>query len=187
MKTNLFSSFILSLACLILFSGVYSSIIWGIAQFTPHQGKGEVLKVNQREVGFAKVGQNFNQIKYFQGRPSAVNYNAAGSGGSNKAYSNPDYQAFIRARIDTFLKYNSTIQKKQIPIELLTASGSGLDPHISPAGAEVQISRIARARNLSEAKIKDLVHKSIEQPLLGFLGKSQINVLALNIELDKLK
>jgi potassium-transporting ATPase KdpC subunit len=186
MKTNVLSAFILSLICLVLLSGIYSLLIWGIAQFAPNQGKGEVLQVNNRVVGFQKVGQSFSQTRYFQGRPSAVNYNAAGSGGSNKAYSNPDYQSVIQARIDTFLKYNPKIQKKQIPIELLTASGSGLDPHISPRSAEVQISRIAQARNLPESQIKTLVNQAIEEPLFGFLGKPQINVLELNIALDKL-
>ncbi len=138
-------------------------------------------------VGYANVGQKFTDDKYFWSRPSAIDYNAAGSAGSNKGPSNPDYLKQVQGRIDTFLVHNPGIKKEEIPSELVTASGSGLDPDLSPKGAYVQVPRIAKRRNISEEKIKALVAQQIEKPLLGLLGPQKINVLKLNIELDKLK
>jgi K+-transporting ATPase ATPase C chain len=138
-------------------------------------------------VGFAIIGQTFNKDKYFWSRPSVVNYNAAGSAGSNKGPANAEYLQTVQARIDTFLVHNPGILKSQIPVELVTASGSGLDPHISPAAGYIQIKRIAKVRNIDEAKIKMLVDDAVERPLLGLFGAEKINALKLNLELDKLK
>ena len=135
-------------------------------------------------MGYENVGQKFTDDKYFQGRPSAVDYNAAGSGGSNKGPSNPDYLQIVKDRIDTFLVHNPGVKKEEIPADLVTASGSGLDPHISPAAAYVQVKRIASIRALQEDKVKELVNSQIEQPILG---PSVVNVLKINIALDNLK
>ena len=120
-------------------------------------------------------------------RPSAAGYNAAGSAGSNKGPSNPDYLKDVRTRIDSFLVHNKTVQKNQIPSELVTSSGSGLDPDISPDGAYVQVARIASARGLSTEKINSLVSQSVEQPFLGLFGTSRVNVLKLNLALDNIR
>ncbi|HQY12236.1 MAG TPA: potassium-transporting ATPase subunit C, partial [Ferruginibacter sp.] len=120
-------------------------------------------------------------------RPSAVDYNAAGSAGSNKGPKNPDYLKQVQDRIDSFLVHNPGVKKEEIPAELVTASGSGLDPDISPAGASVQVKRIAAVRKLAEATIISLIDKQTEKPLLGFMGPAKVNVLKLNIALDKLK
>ena len=188
MKTNLLPALKLTLLCIVFFVVVYSAIIWGVAFFAaPNQGKGEVVTINGKLVGFANVGQAFTDDKYFWSRPSAVDYNAAGSAGSNKGPSNPDYLQVVQARIDTFLIHNPGVQKSQIPVELVTASGSGLDPHISPAATHIQIARIAKTRNIDSGKLKTLVEEFTDSPLLGVLGTEKVNVLKLNIALDKLK
>ena len=113
-----------------------------------------------------------------------MGYNAAGSGGSNKGPSNPDYLKGVQTAIDTFLMNNPTVKKSDVPVELVTASGSGLDPDISPKAAEVQVARIAKVRNLEENKLEDLVQKNIQKP---WFGPAHINVLKLNVALDELK
>jgi K+-transporting ATPase ATPase C chain len=132
------------------------------------------------------VGQAFTTDKYFWSRPSAVDYNAAGSGGSNKGPSNPDHLAEVQSRIDTFLVHDPGINKSEIPSDLVTASGSGLDPHISVAAAKVQVKRIATVRNVSESDLQHLIERNTEKPLLGLFGTERINVLKLNISLDDL-
>lgn len=122
---------------------------------------------------------------YFHGRPSAVNYNAAGSGGSNKGPSNPDYLAQVQARINTFLAHNPGVKKSEIPVDLVTASGSGLDPDISVQASRIQVPRIARERNMDENKLFELIEKTKETPLPGIPGPEKINVLKLNIALNQ--
>jgi K+-transporting ATPase ATPase C chain len=123
----------------------------------------------------------------FWPRPSAVDYNAAGSGGSNKGPNNPDYLAEVKTRIDTFVLKNPTVKRSEVPSELVTASGSGLDPNISVEGAKVQVDRIAKTRNIDKQKVLEVVTKNTEKPLLGILGPEKINVLKLNIALDQIK
>ncbi len=187
MKQHFLPALKLTLACIVVFVGLYTLFIWGIAQAAPNNGKGETISVNNTIVGYKSEGQNFTDDKYFNSRPSAVGYNAAGSGGSNKGPSNPDYLKDVQNRIDTFLVHNPSIKKEDIPSEMVTASGSGLDPDISPQGAYVQVKRIATVRGISETAIKKLVDEHIEQPLFGLFGTAKINVLQLNIALDKLK
>lgn len=187
MKTHFFSAVIMTLATFVLLVVIYPLLVWGAAFVAPAQGRGETISANGRVVGFAKVGQNFTHDAYFWSRPSAVEYNAAGSGGSNKGPSNPDYLAQVQARIDTFLVHNPSVQKAEIPAELVTASGSGLDPHLSPQAASVQVARIAKIRHLSEAQVRNLVQAHTESPWLGLFGPDKVNILALNIALDQLK
>jgi len=138
-------------------------------------------------VGYALIGQKFTDDKYFWSRPSAVDYNAAGSAGSNKGPTNPEYLKQVQDRIDTFLAHNPGVRKEDIPAELVTASGSGEDPDLSPAAAKVQVKRIAAIRKIDENKIDALIEQHTEGPLLGFLGPSKVNVLKLNVALDELK
>jgi len=187
MKQHIVPAIKLTILSFLLMSVLYPLLIWGIAQVAPAQGKGETVTMNNNIVGYQKEGQMFNQDKYFWSRPSAVNYNGAGSGGSNKGPSNPNYLKDVQARIDTFLAHNPGITKSQIPSELVTASGSGLDPDISPEAAHIQVKRIASIRNQAEADLHDLIAKNTEMPLFGLFGTSKINVLQLNIGLDKLK
>jgi K+-transporting ATPase ATPase C chain len=187
MKTYFLSSLKLTAVMIILCSVLYPLLIAGIAKTTPGGGKGETLEVNGKVVGYANIGQKFTDDKYFRGRPSAVDYNAAGSGGSNKGPSNPDYLTQVQSRIDTFLVHNPDIKKEEIPADMVTASGSGLDPNISVKAAYIQVARIAKTRNINFEKINALVSSQIEKPLLGMFGPEKINVLKLNIALDNLK
>ncbi len=186
MKTNIFPAIRLTLFCALFFSGIYTVAILGIAKFTPNNGKGQIITQNGKTY-YSNIGQSFTQDKYFNSRPSAVNYNAAGSAGSNKGPSNPTYLAEVQARIDTFMVHNPGINKADIPSDLVTASGSGLDPNISVEGAKVQIKRIAKVRNISEEKLLELVDKQTEKPLFGLMGTSKINVLKLNLALENNK
>ncbi len=183
MKTYLLPSIRLTIVLLILV-GAYFGIITLIGKAAPGGGSGEKLSINGKVVGYEKVGQKFTDDKYFNGRPSAVDYNAAGSGGSNKATSNPDYLQTVKDRIDTFLLHNPGVTRAQIPAEMVTASGSGLDPDISPASAYIQVARIARIRGIDTVKIRALVNQFIDK---GLFGPDIINVLKLNIALDGLK
>ena len=186
MKEHLFPAIRLTTVSLLVCALGYTLLVWGIARLTPLKGKGEYVQANGKAF-YANIGQRFTDDRYFQGRPSAVDYNAAGSGGSNKGPSNPDYLAQVRARIDSFRAHNPGIDTKEIPVDLVTASGSGLDPDISAAAARVQVKRIARLRGMAEANLLALIRAQTEGPFAGFLGPEKINVLKLNIALDNLK
>jgi potassium-transporting ATPase KdpC subunit len=187
MKQHILTAIRLTFVTIVFFCVVYTTFIWVIAKAAPANGNGETVTINGRVVGYALEGQSFSQDKYFWSRPSAANYNAAGSSGSNKGPTNPDYLKDVQNRIDSFLAHNPSVKKEDIPSELVTASGSGLDPDISPLGAYVQVARIAKARNISEEKIKTLVDQHIDKPFLDLFGPKKINVLKLNIDLDMLK
>jgi K+-transporting ATPase ATPase C chain len=186
MKNHIVPAIRLTLFCAVFFCGFYTLSILGIAQFAPNKGKGEIVSA-EGKTHHINVAQNFTQDSYFWPRPSAVDYNGAGSGGSNKGPSNPEYLAEVEARIDSFLLKNPGIDRKDIPSEMVTSSGSGLDPHISVAAAKIQVKRIAKARNLPEQKIISIIKDNTEKPLLGFLGTEKINVLQLNLALNNLK
>ena len=187
MKKYIWPSVKLSIFMILVLAVLYPSLIAAVSKAAPGQGKGKTVSVNGKVVGYENVGQKFTADKYFNGRPSAVDYNAAGSAGSNKAASNPDYQHLVQERIDSFLAHNPGVNKEDIPSELVTASGSGLDPDISPAAAMIQVKRVAAARHLSENKVVNLVSDHIRGPWLGFAGPAKVNVLKLNIALDTLK
>lgn len=186
MKKNLLISLRLTIVLVVLLGLLYPLLIAAVGKLTPGDGNGEKVVADNKVVGYKLIGQSFTGDRYFWGRPSAVNYNAAGSGGSNKGPSNPDYLQQVKDRIDSFLVHNPGVQRSDIPAELVTASGSGLDPDISPAGAFIQVKRVATARQLSETVIKQLVEKQVRKPLAG-LGPEKVNVLQLNIALDQLK
>src|SRR5882757_8458689 len=187
MKTYLLPALKLTVILIVIVAGIYPLAIAGIGKFTPGHGDGETVQFKGRTVGYALVGQKFTQDKYFWSRPSAADYKADASAGSNKGPSNPDYlNKDVKGRIDTFLKHNPGVTKEQIPAELVTASGSGLDPDLSPAGANVQISRIAKIRNIPAAQVARLINEHTEQPLFGLFGPAKVNVLKLNIALDEL-
>lgn len=187
MKKYLITSLKLTLVLIILCAFIYPLLIAAVGKLTPGGGDGETVTINGKVVGYANIGQKFTEDKYFWSRPSAVDYNAAGSAGSNKGPSNPGYLKTVKDRVDTFLVHNPGIKKEEIPAEMVTASGSGLDPDLSPAGAKIQVKRIAIARHIDESKLNTLVDDHTQGPLLGFLGPSKVNVLKLNIALDELK
>lgn len=184
MKTYIIPSLKLTAILIVICSVIYPLLVAGIGKLTHEEGKGNILTQHSLIVGYENIGQKFTQDKYFQGRPSAVDYNAAGSAGSNKGPSNADYLKIVQDRIDTFLIHNPTIKKSEIPSDLVTASGSGLDPDISVKAAKIQVPRIAKIRNRSENEIYKIVEKNIEKPLLGMFGPEKVNVLKLNLALN---
>jgi K+-transporting ATPase ATPase C chain len=187
MKQQILPAVRLTLVCILVFMVAYPLVIWTAAQIAPAKGKGEAIVLQNNTVGYRLEGQAFTRDNYFWGRPSAAGYNAAGSTGSNKGPSNPDYLKEVNARIDSFLIHNPGIERSAIPAELVTASGSGLDPHISPQAALVQVKRVSAFRHIPEEQVRQLVHQHTETPFLGVFGTSVVNVLPLNIALDQLK
>ncbi|WP_447952076.1 K(+)-transporting ATPase subunit C [Chryseobacterium koreense] len=186
MKKHILPAIKLTVLSIILLAVVYPLFVWGMAQLSSNKGKGQVITHNGKTY-YANIGQSFTEDKYFWSRPSAVDYNAAGSGGSNKGASNEAYLAEVQARIDTFLVHNPGIDKSEIPVDLVTASGSGLDPNFSVQSAKVQVKRIAKIRGIDELKLNQLIDKQIEKPLWGIFGPEKINVLKLNLALDELR
>jgi len=187
MKKYIIQSIRLTVVLIVLLCGVYPLIVAFAGGMSKGKGGGEKLMKNGKVVGYALIGQSFTKPEYFWGRPSAVGYNAAGSAGSNKGPSNPDYLIEVAGRIDTLLKYHPYLKRADIPADMVTASGSGLDPDISEQGAAIQIKRIAAVRKLDERKVAELVVKNTTGPLLGLFGPSYVNVLKLNLALDELK
>lgn len=189
MVSNLFKSLKLTLAFCVVFSVGYVFVLWLFAQVaSPGQGNVERVKLNGKIVGAAHVGQLFTQDVYFWGRPSCAGsgYDGGSSGGSNKGPSNEAYLADVRARIDSFLVHHPYLKREEVPAEMVTASGSGLDPHISPRAALVQVGRVAQARALPVEKVAALVGQQVEKPLLGLFGTPIVNVLKLNVALEEM-
>ena len=187
MKKYILQSIRLTVVLTVLLCVIYPIIIAFAGKLSKGEGNGEKVIVNGKVVGYALIGQSFTKPQYFWGRPSAVGYNTAGSAGSNKGSTNPDYLKEVSNRADTLLKYHPYLKRTDIPAEMVTASGSGLDPDISPEAAAIQVERVAKYRGLSVQKVSDLVASHTEKPLLGLFGPAKINVLKLNIALDALK
>lgn len=187
MKKYIIQSLRLTLVLMVLLCVIYPLIVAFAGGFSKGNGGGEKITKNGKVVGYAAIGQSFTKPEYFWGRPSAAGYNAAGSAGSNKGPSNPDYLKEVSSRIDTLLKYNPSLKKADIPADMVTASGSGLDPNISEQGAIIQIKRIAAYRKIDEKTVAELVVENTQGPLLGLFGPSSVNVLKLNLALDELK
>ncbi|MGA2071818.1 MAG: potassium-transporting ATPase subunit KdpC [Sedimentisphaerales bacterium] len=183
-----------AVACIVVFTVItgviYPLIVTGFAQLVfPRQANGSLLIDNGKAVGSSLIGQSFSSPKYFWARPSATSpmpYNAANSSGSNLGPLNPALTENVKARI-TQLKAADAASKPIVPVDLVTASGSGLDPDISPASAEYQVARVAKARNLDETKVMELVVKLTKSRQLGILGEPRVNVLELNLALDNLQ
>lgn len=174
----------------VLCGAVYPLVVTGAAQVLfPAQAHGSLIRVNGKVVGSSLIGQNFSAPENFWGRPSAtapMPNNAAASGGSNQGPLNPALLDAVKARIEA-LRAADPDNQAPVPVDLVTASGSGLDPHISPAAAKYQVSRVAKARLLPEARVQALVDANTERPAVGVLGEAQVNVLELNLALAALR
>ena len=175
----------------ILTGVIYPLLVTGIAQVVfPHQANGSLILKDNKLIGSELIGQKFDSTIYFSSRPSAIENNPLPSGGSNYGLTSTKLKAQVAERKNKFIKFNQLEQNAEVPSEMLFASASGLDPHISPVAADLQINRIAKARNFSniqKQKLKTLVEKMSEAPQLTCLGESRVNVLLLNIALDKMK
>jgi K+-transporting ATPase ATPase C chain len=179
---------LMSLVLLTLITGVaYPLLVTGVAQAVfPVQAGGSLIVKGGTVMGSALIGQPFDEPRYFWGRPSATSpfaYNAGASSGSNLSPTNPDLIVAVQGRVDA-LRTADPGNTAPVPVDLVTASGSGLDPHISPAAALYQVSRVARARQLAPDAVRALVERHIEGRFLGVLGEPRVNVLALNLALD---
>ena len=175
-------------AALTVLTGVtYPLVITGIGQLVfPAEAGGSLLLRDGKPVGSALIGQNFSDPRYVWGRPSATTpmpYNASASGGSNLGPMNPALAEAVKGRIQA-LRAADPGNTAPVPVDLVTASGSGLDPHLSVAGAQFQAARVARARNLSLAQVQQLIERHVEGRLFGWLGEPRVNVLQLNLALD---
>lgn len=167
---------------------LYPLATTGVAQILfPHQANGSLIRDGQTVAGSEIIGQSFTRPEYFWGRPSATGpapYNAMASSGSNLATGNPALREAVKERIATLKKY--PVPAGAVPVDLVTTSASGLDPHISPAAAFYQLPRVAAARGIDEATLRELVNRYSEIPAPRFAGEARVNVLALNQALDKL-
>ena len=170
---NLWISLKITLAMCIVLGVGYVLVLRGVSAVAgPNGGEADVVTLDGQVVGAANVGQRFTDVRYFWSRPSAVDYNGGGSGGSNK--------------VQDFLAAHPYLSRAEVPAEMVTASGSGLDPDISPRGAQAQVRRVAEARGLDIATVRHLVDSLTQKPWLGLFGTEKVNVLRLNVALEEL-
>ena len=191
--------FCISVVMFILCGFIYPVAVTGLAQLIfPHQANGSLIVINGKEVGSEIVGQHFTDSRFMKSRPSAVGYNVytdaekvngeyqgVASGSDNYAASNPKLAERVKKDIDSFMNANPTILKEEIPADLMTASGSGLDPHISLASATIQIPAIAKNTGLSEETIAVIVKSNVSGKSLGVFGESKVNALKVNLEIAR--
>jgi potassium-transporting ATPase KdpC subunit len=187
MMSQLRSAVILFVLLTLVTGVAYPLLIWGIGQAAfHHEANGSVIVRDGKSVGSELIGQLFDKPGYFWGRPSTTDpapYNAASSTGSNLGPTNPDLLKAVKERVEAMRKAHPD-QTGPVPADLVTASGSGLDPHISPAAAEFQVARVAKERGLDSAKLREIVAQHTEGRTFGVLGEPRVNVLKLNLALD---
>ena len=171
---------------LVLIGGAYNVVLWAVGQaLFASQAEGSLIRRGDGTiVGSRLIAQKFAQPQYFQPRPSAVDYNAASTGGSNYGPSNPEHLRIAQARLDTITKQEGA-EPQQVPSEMVTASGAGMDPHIPPQAAELQAARVAAARGVPIDRVRAVIRDHTDAPTFGFLGRARVNVLELNLGLDK--
>jgi K+-transporting ATPase ATPase C chain len=183
-------SVLATLALVVILCGVYPLVVWGIAQVAfPNQANGSLVEVKGKIAGSGLLAQNFSGPQYFHPRPSAagdVGYDGASSGGSNLGPLSQKLIDQVKERVDKYRTENNLSAATLVPADAVTASGSGLDPHISLRNAAIQAPRVAKARQVSADKVNKIIQNCTEGPDLGFLGEPGVNVLRLNLALDAL-
>ena len=185
-KSQLWPAVSILLALTVITGLIYPAVVTAVAQVAfPGQANGSMIVVDGQTVGSSLIGQSFDDPKYFSGRPSAAGagYDPTLSGGSNLSSTSQGLITAISARVDALRKANGDAP---IPVDLVTASASGLDPDISPAAAEYQVPRVAKARGMTQDQVRAAVARHTTQPFLGFIGAAGVHVLELNLDLDGL-
>jgi K+-transporting ATPase ATPase C chain len=174
-----------TLVTMVMLGGGYHIVLWGIgrAAFATQAEGSLIRRPDGTIVGSRLIAQKFTRPEYFHPRPSGVDYNAASTGGTNYGPSNPDHLKAVRERIDAITR-DEQVPASQVPSEMVTASGGGLDPHIPPAAAALQAPRVAAARGVPVERIRELIATHTAPPVWGFLGRARVNVLELNLALD---
>ena len=183
------TAFVATAVLTVLTGIIYPLAVFGIAQtIFPRQAGGSIIVASNKVVGSSLIGQNFSSPKYFQSRPSAAGdkgYDASNSGGSNLGPTNKALIDAVKLRLKNLVESNPGVDPRQVPIDLVTASGSGLDPEISPAAANLQVARVAHARGLSEDQVRQLIADNTRPRSAGIFGEPGVNVLLLNLALDR--
>jgi potassium-transporting ATPase KdpC subunit len=174
-----------TLVTMVLLGGAYHAVLWAVgrAAFAAQAEGSLIRRPDGTVVGSRLIAQKFTRPEYFRPRPSAVDYNAASTGGSNYGPSNPDHLKAVRERLDAVTR-DEQVPASAVPSEMVTASGGGLDPHIPPAAAALQAPRVAAARGVRVDRIRELIRTHTEPPMWGFVGRARVNVLELNLALD---
>jgi potassium-transporting ATPase KdpC subunit len=175
-----------TIVTMVLLGGGYHVVLWAIGRVAfPTQAEGSLIRrPDGTIVGSRLIAQKFTRPEYFHPRPSGVDYNAASTGGTNYGPSNPDHLKAVQERLDVITKQDG-VTAGQVPSEMVTASGGGMDPHVPPAAAALQASRVASARGIPVDRVRDLIQAHTEPATFGFLGRARVNVLELNLALDE--
>jgi K+-transporting ATPase ATPase C chain len=170
---------------MVLLGGVYHAFLWGVGRvlFSDRAEGSLIRRSDGTIVGSRLIAQKFERPEYFHPRPSAADYNAASTSGSNFGPSNPDHLKLVQERLDAIVEREG-VQTSQVPSEMVTASGAGMDPHIPPNAAALQADRVARSRNVDASGVRELIAAHTDAPTLWFLGRARVNVLELNLALD---
>ncbi len=186
MLTEIRRGILFTLVTMVLLGGGYNFLLWGIGRVAfPAQAEGSLIRrADGTIVGSRLIAQKFTRPEYFQPRPSGVDYNAASTGGTNYGPSNPDHLKAVAERLDAIAKQEG-VRADQVPSEMVTASGSGMDPHIPPSAADLQVTRVASVRGVPVERLRELIQTYTEPPTFGFLGRARVNVLELNLALDE--
>lgn len=186
MFTEIKRGLLFTVTTMILLGFGYHLVLWGIGRVVfPSQAEGSLIRRSDGTViGSRLIAQKFTRPEYFHPRPSAVDYNASATGGSNNGPSNPDQLKAVRERLDAVTKLEG-VPAGKVPSEMVTASGAGMDPDIPPAAAAIQAARVAKARGVPVERVQELIRMHTQGPDLGFLGRERVNVLELNVALDQ--
>jgi K+-transporting ATPase ATPase C chain len=174
-----------TVVAMLIFGGGYHVVLWALGRVAfPSQVEGSLIRrADGTVIGSRLIAQAFTRPEYIHPRPSGVDYNAASTGGTNYGPSNPDHLKAVQERLDGVTALEK-VPASQVPSEMATASGGGMDPHIPPAAAELQATRVAAARGVAIDRVRELIQAHTEPPALGFLGRARVNVLELNLALD---